>query len=50
MFTPEVVVVMSVAVTLGAARDRRFSIPDRCGHRFATQDGIPAVAPAERRL
>jgi hypothetical protein len=26
--------VMSMAVTLGSARDRRFSIPDRSGHQF----------------
>jgi hypothetical protein len=29
MVTPEVVVVMSLAVTLGDLGDRRFSIPDR---------------------
>jgi hypothetical protein len=33
MFTPEVVVV-SMAATLGAARRRRFSNPDRFGHLF----------------
>jgi hypothetical protein len=33
-------IVMSITGTLAAARDRRFSIPDRSGHRFATHDGI----------
>jgi hypothetical protein len=32
MVTPEVVVLMSMTVRLAAARDRRFSIPDRPGH------------------
>jgi hypothetical protein len=39
MFTPEVVVVMSKAVTLAAARGPRFSIPDRSGRLL--HDGIP---------
>src|ERR1700680_499880 len=34
MVTPEVMVSMSMTVMLGAARDRRFSIPDRSGHLF----------------
>jgi len=37
MFTPEVAVVMSMAMTVAAARDRRFSIPDRFGHLFAAR-------------
>src|ERR1035441_9292053 len=34
MVTPDVAVVMSMAVMLGAGRGRRFSIPDRFGHLF----------------
>src|SRR6202521_2206742 len=34
MVTPDVMVLMSMTVILGAACDRRFSIPDRSGHLF----------------
>ena len=38
--------VMSMAVTLAAARGRRFSIPDESGHLFRRSRHIPAVASA----
>jgi hypothetical protein len=40
---------MSMTVILGAARGRRFSIPDRLVTCFAAHDGIPAVARAAWR-
>ena len=41
--------VMSMAIILDAARDPRFSISDRSVTCFATHDGIPTVAPAQRQ-
>src|SRR3990170_2519804 len=42
--------VMSMAVMLGAARDRRFSIPDRSGHLFRhDQLGEATAEGAQRR-
>jgi len=42
MFTPEVAVVVSMTLMLGAARNRRFSIPDRSGHLLhGARDGRP---------
>src|ERR1019366_2625747 len=48
MVTPELVVLMSMAVTLATARDGRFSIPDRSGRlsrhaRRPSQHDLPSL-------
>jgi hypothetical protein len=49
MFTPEVVVVMSMVVTLTGLGDPRFSIPDRFSHpsRHAVEADVTARQAAE---